>query len=550
MRMSDMKLSDSQLMLLEQITYLDKDIFDAMKIKYTTQSEVFDQIKKLPYKSIENLRMADPVDGQTLTNDEWADILCAIKSDPDLMSLTCESYDNESKGYCYVSKSGDAYVTFRGTAGDDGGEEWKDNVEGLGLADTTCQKKALKYIENLQYDNITVCGHSKGGNKAQYVTITSDKVNRCISMDGQGFSKEFIDKYSPEIEQKGKLIKNYSYKDDFVHILMNYVPNSQQIYCTGTNTGIRCHNPNGMFKLKYNEKSKKWEAYFQETEENTSMKYLHGFTCFVANNMPIDERKSIGSYLGNILSATMANGTFKVNGKKYTSKNIFEYIMSDSDSASSVIAYLMKYIQTYNLSKEDALNLMKAFNIKGALAEVIWVAIDTLGFDGESNIDHYLSIYQIALKELGETVLDTVFLNKILAKAKAKYINIRFNNKNFRGDYKSKPGKKHDFSANSFEVITNAIKLIDSSTYNITSSWNSFSNEDWYSQISAGIVFDGIDNYFEKLHSVNSNSKRQIQNAYCKVYGYDSLYSNKIKTQVSAINGCKRKIVSLTNALG
>lgn len=542
-----MKLSDSQLMLLEQLTYADENLFNKLEIYDDIEPEnKLLAISELTYEEINSLK-GKKIKDSTVSGDEWADILCAIKSDPDLMSLTCKSYDNESKGYCYVSKSGDAYVTFRGT---DGGEEWKDNVEGLGLSDTPCQKKALKYIENLQYDNITVCGHSKGGNKAQYVTITSDKVNRCISMDGQGFSKEFIDKYSPEIEQKGKLIKNYSYKDDFVHILMNYVPKSQQIYCTGTNTGIRCHNPNGMFKLKYNEKSKKWEAYFQETEENTGMKYLHGFTCFVANNMPIDERKSIGSYLGNILSATMANGTFKVNGKEYTSKNIFEYIMSDSDSASSVIAYLMKYIKTYNLSKEDALNLMKAFNIKGALAEVIWVAIDTLGFDGESNIDHYLSIYQIALKELGETVLDTVFLNKILAKAKAKYINIRFNNKNFRGDYKSKPGKKHDFSANSFEVITNAIKLIDSSTYNITSSWNSFSNEDWYSQISAGIVFDGIDNYFEKLHSVNSNSKRQIQNAYCKVYGYDSLYSNKIKTQVSTINSCKRKIISLTNALG
>lgn len=544
-----MKLSDSQLMLLEQITYAEKDLFKLLGEKVNNPKDKLEVIRSLQYKDIDLLK-GKIIKNSTVSGDEWADILCAIKSDPDLMSLTCESYDDKSKGYCYVSKSGDAYVTFRGTDSTDGGVEWKDNVEGLGLTDTTCQKKALNYIENLQYDNITVCGHSKGGNKAQYVTITSDKVNRCISMDGQGFSKEFIDKYSAEIEQKGKLIKNYSYKDDFVHILMNYVPNSQQIYCTGTNTGIRCHNPNGMFKLKYNEKSKKWEAYFQETEENTGMKYLHGFTCFVANNMPIDERKSIGSYLGNILSATMANGTFKVNGKEYTSKNIFEYIMSDPDSASSVIAYLMKYIQTYNLSKEDALNLMKAFNIKGALAEVIWVAIDTLGFDGESNIDHYLSIYQIALKELGETVLDTVFLNKILTKAKAKYINIRFNNKNFRGDYKSKPGKKHDFSANSFEVITNAIKLIDSSTYNITSSWNSFCNEDWYSQISAGIVFDGIDNYFEKLHSVNSNSKRQIQNAYCKVYGYDSLYSNKIKTQVSAINGCKRKIVSLTNALG
>lgn len=544
-----MKLSDSQLMLLEQLTYADENLFEKLDIPNFKPKNKLRNLGKISYEKINSLK-GKKIKDSTVSGDEWADILCAIKSDPDLMSLTCESYDDKSKGYCYVSKSGDAYVTFRGTDSTDGGIEWKDNVEGLGLTDTTCQKKALNYIENLQYDNITVCGHSKGGNKAQYVTITSDKVNRCISMDGQGFSKEFIDKYSAEIEQKGKLIKNYSYKDDFVHILMNYAPNSQQIYCTGTNTGIRCHNPNGMFKLKYNEKSKKWEAYFQETEENTGMKYLHGFTCFVANNMPIDERKSIGSYLGNILSATMANGTFKVNGKEYTSKNIFEYIMSDSDSASSVIAYLMKYIKTYNLSKEDALNLMKAFNIKGALAEVIWVAIDTLGFDGESNIDHYLSIYQIALKELGETVLDTVFLNKILAKAKAKYINIRFNNKNFRGDYKSKPGKKHDFSANSFEVITNAIKLIDSSTYNITSSWNSFCNEDWYSQISAGIVFDGIDNYFEKLHSVNSNSKRQIQNAYCKVYGYDSLYSNKIKTQVSAINGCKRKIVSLANALG
>lgn len=37
------------------------------------------------------------------------------------------------------------------------------------------------------YDSITVTGHSKGGNKAQYVTVLSDKVDRCISMDGQGF---------------------------------------------------------------------------------------------------------------------------------------------------------------------------------------------------------------------------------------------------------------------------------------------------------------------------------------------------------------------------
>lgn len=537
-----MKLSDSQLMLLEQLTYAEKDLFKLLGEKVNNPKDKLEVIRSLQYKDIDLLK-GKKIKNSTVPGDEWADILCAIKSDPDLMSLTCESYDNESKGYCYVSKSGDAYVTFRGT---EKGKEWKDNVEGLGLADTTCQKNALKYIENLQYDNITVCGHSKGGNKAQYVTITSDKVNRCISMDGQGFSKEFIDKYSVEISRKGKLIKNYSYKDDFVHILMNYVPNSQQIYCTGTNTGVRCHNPNGMFKLRYNEKSKKWEAYFQETKENTGMKYLHGFTCFVANNMPIDERKSVGNYLGNIMSVIMdEDAHFEAYGKKYTRINVLEYIMLDSDSASSVIAYLMKYIQTYNLSKEDALNLMKAFNIKGPLAELIWGNIVSLKY-----VDNSDAVGEIAFEKIGIPFIDSVFLNNMLSKAKAKFTMLDFSDKNCRSDYDSRISKKHDFSANSFEVITNAIKLIDSSTYNITSSWNSFSNEDWYSQISAGIVFDGIDNYFEKLHSVNSNSKRQIQNAYCKVYGYDSLYSNKIKTQVSTINSCKRKIISLTNALG
>ena len=61
------------------------------------------------------------------------------------------------------------------------------------------------YIENLPYDSITVAGHSKGGNKAQYVTVLSDKVDRCISMDGQGFSQEFIDKYYAEIQKERTL---------------------------------------------------------------------------------------------------------------------------------------------------------------------------------------------------------------------------------------------------------------------------------------------------------------------------------------------------------
>ena len=105
-----------------------------------------------------------------------------------------------------------AVVVFRGTSGKD---EWIDNAIGLGVSDTERQKAALDYIENLPYDSITVAGHSKGGNKAQYVTVLSDKVDRCISMDGQGFSQEFIDKYYAEIQKKGHCIKNYYLEGDF-----------------------------------------------------------------------------------------------------------------------------------------------------------------------------------------------------------------------------------------------------------------------------------------------------------------------------------------------
>lgn len=68
------------------------------------------------------------------------------------------------------------------------------------MSDTIQQERAAEYINNLplKYGNdLTVSGHSKGGNKAQYVTIVTDRVERCLSQDGQGFSPEFLKKNMP-----------------------------------------------------------------------------------------------------------------------------------------------------------------------------------------------------------------------------------------------------------------------------------------------------------------------------------------------------------------
>ena len=70
----------------------------------------------------------------------------------------------------------------------------------------------------------------------------SDKVDRCISMDGQGFSQEFIDKYYAEIQKKGHCIKNYYLEGDFVSILMFPVPGSDQICIDGDDSVIGAEN--------------------------------------------------------------------------------------------------------------------------------------------------------------------------------------------------------------------------------------------------------------------------------------------------------------------
>ena len=541
-------MTDEQLMLLEQLTYADKDLFDALGITYTSPSQVLQQIKELSADRIYALSKQKEIKNHTMTGQEWADILFAIRADDDIKNLTCEGYNDKAKACCYVSKTGETYVTFRGTCGP---YEWKDDAVGLGVADTECQQWALDYIESLPHDNITVVGHSKGGNKAQYVTLLSDKVNRCVSMDGQGFSKEFLDKYWAEIEQKGHLIKNYSYKSDFVHILMNYVPGAEQIYCEGSNTGKRCHNPNGMIKVEY--KDNKWTVSYEKTQGNTdnpAMTYFHGFTCFVANNMPLEDRQKIGEYFGMLLAMALADGEFTVNGKKYNKSNIIDFILSDPDSASTMIAYLMKYIETYNLSKEEAFQLMEMLGITGLKAEAIWWVIDEQDLDGEHDLGYYLNFFRRVKREAIITATDELFLNGILTKAKKKRNKIKINKSTGRHDHTTRTDKKRDFSAESQNVINTAIDSISKSAVDVTSSWNSFAGEEWFGVISADIAMKGIKKYFEKLRSVNSASKLRIDNVHKCVKAQDSAFSAMIKNKAEALTGLAKNIKDIAGNLG
>lgn len=120
------------------------------------------------------------------------------------------------------------YVGFQGTQED----EWYDNAEGMVKIVTSQQVDAAQYFDRMVEDHnimiqdqVIVTGHSKGGNKAQYVTMASenaDLVDSCIALDGQGFSPEAVEQwkqYPGMYEERRNKIILVAGKNDFVHVL-------------------------------------------------------------------------------------------------------------------------------------------------------------------------------------------------------------------------------------------------------------------------------------------------------------------------------------------
>ena len=152
------------------------------------------------------------------------DILRFVKSNQRLLNLKIvypnqeEDFDTTSSVCMIDTSSKEIYVIFGGNYitgfyeyNNNEMGTWADNFIGAFKKETDEQKRALdfyndamiatkKWLTENQYDisdfEITVSGHSAAGNQAQYVTLLYDgeyEISRCVSVDGQGFSQEFIE---------------------------------------------------------------------------------------------------------------------------------------------------------------------------------------------------------------------------------------------------------------------------------------------------------------------------------------------------------------------
>lgn len=332
-------LSNEQLLLLDNLIYMDgitngqsvQEIVDMVQLK-------LDQGQKLNYGGLEN--------------DDWQNIIKAIKQEKILLNYSVTNYTSEGNGMraaAFVdnpSTPSDVNVVFRGTNGD---YEWHDNGAGGYLSDTIQQQRAADYINNLPatYGNsMTVTGHSKGGNKAQYVTIVTDRIDRCVSLDGQGFSPEFHKKYTDEIARKKDMITSISAEADYVNCLMIPIAGTIIYIDTVKQEFIANHYPHIIFKYDIEGKAQLRDV----TEQAPLSKAINEYTMYIISNVEDPER----SFALDGLLALMESG----EGSK---ESIIQTILAAGIAVGHLDDFAFDYIaEHYGVGTEVAITYLAA----------------------------------------------------------------------------------------------------------------------------------------------------------------------------------------------
>ena len=561
-------LTDNELAMLEQLCYLDSnvasaagidDLFSGLGEGYESQTigqilSVFDDA------ALERLAANGDViiDGAVASGAEWASMIRNLQSNEEISSLVLDECMVNDNGvplalvYHAPGNYTDAIVTFKGTTG---GQEWVDNVEGLNTSDTRAQKDALDFIESLSYSNITVVGHSKGGNKAMYVAVLSDKVTRCVSYDGQGFSKEFLDKYWAEIQAKGGIISNYAVSTDFVNILLFPIPGAKLVFVKGYGIGdIRQnHSPNSFFvtddagNLVLDANGNPQMIVVAQDE---SMKMLHEFTTFILNVADDNDKEIIVGYISGLLALVFGKNP------PATQEEILNYALSDPDALALIIAYLVKYMDVYDLDAGDIDKLLQALGLN-SLDSMFSVKIFDVTIVGLAGFIDF------AKKQLTDGKSDKI-LELILSFFKINGINMKEfwtaieRKVNSLGDIdaatanqnaQSMTGEIRDYSKKSYDKIVDTIERIETSGFESVSPWGSYSAEDWFSTLLINLAINGINSYRNKLTETNTICKTRIDTVFDNISQIDSNYGNLVNNEHVYLQGVKTVITAIADGI-
>lgn len=470
---------------------------------------------------------------------EWPNMLNSIRNS-ELANLKVEKVSKDETGSlsaCLTDSEGNAYVVFRGTAGG----EWRDNFEGGYETDTEQQRRALDFINSLDHTNITVVGHSKGGNKAKYVALLSDKVNRCVSFDGQGFSQEFIQKYSNLIEKNEYKITNYALDNDFVNLLMYDIGKKIYIKGNGVSDYFQNHSPNSFFHYDSNGEYKEFKDI--TVSETVLTTVLHGFVCYVLNTASDEDKESLLNFLGGLLANTKGNenkdGTF----------DVLDYFLcvENADTVGVLLAYLTKYVKYDDNALDSICELLESFGVKGKilaeLLSIIIVLMDNVLKDDILNIlIENLDSIEWLFDYLGIDI--NSILVKIVDVAHDKYRVLPRVNSNVY-EYKNSSTKRV-FTEEMKMQLLEICKEVENEPWYDVSRWDVwYRGERWYNRLTIDNYVNNINEYYRKCIDINDENEASINKIFDEVYNVDSHYAKIISEKNSKIKSLSNSIKTL-----
>lgn len=298
-----MSLSVDQVYLLNTLTYISKEgIFSASEGKSVESFA----------KTILNQRsLVDSLEDEFMSGEQIVAACEQIMQDPILsrMQIAHASRTTGGADRLIITSPPDApikeaVVVMEGTVG---GVEWRDNFAGGCKTDqadgvsTKEQVDTLNWFQNDRQvqdildgcDKITVSGHSKGGNRAKYLALFDDRVDECISFDGQGFSDEFVQKYAALIQQRQGKLTNYNHQADFVNILLNDIGKIH--FLQGQDNGAAFFMNHSLFSL-----SVSIPLLQNQTEQWLPMKELDQIINGYLRTLNDREKKAFLSLLGEL----------------------------------------------------------------------------------------------------------------------------------------------------------------------------------------------------------------------------------------------------------
>ena len=349
-----------ELLLIENLTYLD-DIPPMSKVIHHNGETVKELLETIDFELIDDEKYY----ASFMPGIDWKHMINAIKLNKRIMDAKIiDSHLDQAFGgglglsAIFVNEEmKEAVVAYRGTAA----AEWTDDFLGANQIDSLQQINALEWYKavyekhNLKDYYVTVIGHSKGGNKAKYITILNNTVDRCVSFDGQGFSDKFMDYYKKEIVERQSVIENHNIDFDYVNILMNDI--GQKTFYCGFNYGAggfaESHCPNTFFDFIDDHN---YRMVVNPNGQRPEMQILNQFINSMIRSADNDKERS----KNNKLVGDLVEKAFSI-GEEISTPDFISYLCDQLGHEDYVdnAAYLLSFAIKYSKQNPNFLNTLK-----------------------------------------------------------------------------------------------------------------------------------------------------------------------------------------------